>query len=411
MLTTNPKNAAEIAVIAASFASIIVVYFMIGAAGYGDNPDNYNMLRSWQEMAANGIYVPSRFQGNLPSELLLGTLAAIWGPIGSNALSLALSILSLVLAYFLLREISSNSIKIGLALSTVAVNPFWIKASTTSMDYIHPLPFFLGGILLLTNRLPIIAAVFLALAGGMRISYVPLAFVAFLYAMHVEPEHRNKTTILQSLFVFAFTCSLFYLPVFISSHLQLSFLNSARPTWQGFPGLIARWLYKTLYLYGLLGSLVFALLLVFNFRSRVDTADPGSSDTTRRFIRLSGAFIIFHLALFLYIPVRIEYLIPLLLALSGFFVVRNVSNVLLIALIVAEISYWFVSIDLIEVAHRYQDPCAPVIAIEAEIKPHIGHGILEPELSRRTNEMLCLQKYLLQPPLHIQDPLPIPARH
>ena len=159
------KSTLDITIIIGSFLSLIIAFTRIGFNGYGNNINNYSMLRSWQEMLANGIYVPSRFQGNLPSELILGSLAAIWGPVGSNSFSFILSILSLILAYRLFRKIESDPIKIGLALATVAVNPFWVEASTTSMDYIHPIPFFLAGILLVQNRNPKLLQYFLALLG------------------------------------------------------------------------------------------------------------------------------------------------------------------------------------------------------------------------------------------------------
>ena len=189
-------------------------------------------------MVANGIYVPSRFQGNLPSELLLGYLAAAWGPVGANGLSFILSISALILTYLLLRKIESNSITIGLALASVVVNPFWVLASTTSMDYIHPIPLFVGGILLLQKRLPIIAALCMAVAGAMRLSYAPLGLGALVIAFYVESDSQRRSVILQSLAVFIFTTSLIYLPVFVASHLRLAFLGSSRPVWQGIPGLI-----------------------------------------------------------------------------------------------------------------------------------------------------------------------------
>ncbi len=404
------KNTLDITVIIASFLSLIIAFTRIGFNGYGNNINNYSMLRSWQEMLANGIYVPSRFQGNLPSELILGSLAAIWGPVGSNSFSFILSILSLVLAYRLFRKIESDQIKIGLALATVAVNPFWVEASTTSMDYIHPIPFFLAGILLVQNRIPIIAAIFFAVAGGMRISYAPLGFGTLLFALYMDSDKQQRDIILQSLLVYIIFVSVIYLPVFISAHLQLSFLSSARPVWQGILGLIARFAYKTIYLYGVIGTIIVFISFVLPLR-RQKVADYKSVRADKLiFYKVCVGFIIFHLLLFLYIPVRIEYLIPVLLAFAGIFIARDVHNAVLLALVIAEVSYWFVSIDLLEVRHMNADPCAAVVAVEASFKPHLGQGVLVDELTGKTSELLCLPKLLLEQPVDIRDRLPVPAR-
>jgi len=397
------QNTLDTAVIIGSFLSLIIAFTRIGFNGYGDNVNNYGMLRSWQVMVANGVYIPSRFQGNLPSELILGSLATIWGPVGSNSFSFITSIISLILAYYLFRKIESDQIKIGLALATVAVNPFWVEASATSMDYIHPIPFFLAGILLVQNRIPVIGAIFLAVAGGMRISYAPLGFGALLFALYMDSDKQQRNIILQSLLVFIIFMSIIYLPVFISAHLQLSFLGSARPVYQGIPGLIARFAYKTIYLYGFIGTII--VCLSFILPSRYEFIH----DNKMIFYKICLIIIIFHLFLFLYIPVRIEYLIPVLLAIAGMLIVRNVHNALLLGIIISEVSYWFVSVDLLEVRHVNSDPCAAVVAAEASFKPHLGQGLLVGELTGKTNELLCLPKILLEQPVEVRDRLPVPA--
>ena len=118
--------------------------------------------------------------------------------------------------------------------------------------------------------------------------------------------------------------------------------------------------------------------------------------------------IVYHLILFFYIPVRIEYLLPLLMGVAGIFVVRNVSSVLMIGLIIAELSYWFVSIDLLKIEYKNNDPCAAIIALSATLKPHLTPGVLVPALTNNTNELLCMPRFLLEPPANIKDRLPKP---
>src|ERR1700733_6752658 len=95
------------------FLSIILIaavcyftlFLIISRNGYGDNIDNYTMLRSWQEMVGNGVYVPSRYQGNIPSEIALGFLASMFGPIGANGFSFALSIIALGILFHFFTEV------------------------------------------------------------------------------------------------------------------------------------------------------------------------------------------------------------------------------------------------------------------------------------------------------------------
>jgi len=388
-----------------------VTFVLISHNGYGDNGDNYGMLRAWQEMIARGIYVPSRFQGNLPSELVLGYLAALGGPAAANGFSFVTSIVALsICGYFFLRR-SANSLSVVLAVISIALNPFWMNAASTSMDYVQAIAFFLAGCLLLERGFPVVAALLLALAGACRVTYAPLGLAALAFAGYLSPGKDQRRVVWQSLCVFICVCALFYLPVSIASHLTLGFLQSARPVEQGFAGLIARSLYKSAYLYGLPGSVVvlYGLRRAFGGQGEELRKSPGTALTwSRGFDYACLGVIGFHVALFLYIPVRIEYLLPVVIAVAGLLLRRSVPRVVLVALVAAELSYWFISVDLLRVEHRYRDPCAPVQAVGAVLEPHVVPGVLLPRLLHQTDEGRCLPQFLLVKPLDIHDRLPRP---
>jgi hypothetical protein len=409
MKAINLRSSIDALFVVIAFLSLLIAFAMIGFNGYGDNGNNYGMLRTWQEMVANGVYVPSRFQGNLPSELLLGYLAAAAGPVGANGLSLVLSALSLILAYRLFREVEPDRLKIGLTLAVVAINPFWVRASTTSMDYVHPIPFFLAGLLLIRKGMPTIAALCLAVAGGMRLSYAPLGLGVLLIALSVETEKHGRSVLVQSIVEYIVIVCLIYFPAFLSSHLKMTFLGSARPTEQGFLGLLARWAYKDIYLYGVLGTAIvgtiagLVIVRALNGKYHLSRAEI-------TFERACLAFIAFHLFLFLYIPVRVEYLFPVLIAMTGVFLIRSVPSILLIALIVAEGSYWFFSIDVLQLQRVDHAPCEAIHGVGAQFKPHISEGVLVAELTGKTDELRCYPKGLLRAPEDIRDRLPVPSR-
>jgi hypothetical protein len=317
-----------------------------------------------------------------------------------------MSICALCLMFYLFYALKQDWKTSALAVATVAANPFWVNASSTTMDYIHPIPIFLLGLFLLQKRWPVIAAVLFAISGGDRISYAPMGLLALCWAWWRENDPGRRELILQSLVVFAVIGSLIYLPVFISSHLQLTFLGSARPS-QSLFGYAARWAYKSLSLYGVLGTIIVAAIFVNLFVARRREANIlTSADGT--FFMICVLVIAYHLVLFFYIPVRIEYLLPLLMGVAGIFVVRNVSSVLMVGLIIAELSYWFVNIDLLKIEHENDNPCAAVIALSATLEPHLTPGLLVPALTNNTNEQLCMPQFLLERPANIWDRLPKP---
>jgi hypothetical protein len=387
---------------------ILAAFVLISRNGYGDNLNNYGMLRSWQVMVANGIYTPSRFQGNLPSELIIGTLASLFGPYGPNSFSLIMSIFALCLSFYFFYQLNQDWKTSALAVATIAANPSWVNASSTSMDYVHPIPIFLFGLFLLQKQWTVIAAVLFAIAGGDRISYVPMGLLALCWAWRREIDPGRRKLILQSLVVFAVIGGLIYVPVFISSHLRLTFLGSARPPQsQGLFGYAARWAYKLLYLYGVLGTMVVAAILATLFLARrLDSHIVNSDEGT--FLATCVLVIVYHLILFFYIPVRVEYLLPLLIGVAGIFVVKNASAVLMVVVIIAELSYWFVSIDLLRIEHQNDNPCAAVIALSARFEPHLARGVLVPALTNNTNELLCMPQILLERPANIKERLPKP---
>ena len=53
--------------------------------------------------------------------------------------------------------------------------------------------------------------------------------------------------------------------------------------------------------------------------------------------------------LFLYIPARVQYLMPAMLGFAALCAVWRVQRVALLGLALAQFSYWFVSIDLLQI--------------------------------------------------------------
>lgn len=387
---------------------------MIARNGYGDNLDNYRMLRSWQQMVLHGLYQPSRFQGNLPSELALGFGASQLGPLGTSLISALASLASLFMAWRLLGKLTDRRIA-AWALLPVAVNPYWVLASCTAMDYVHPLPFYLLGVYLLIERRSHLAVLALGLAAGIRISFLPLGLLSLGWSFALERDRTQRRVWIEAALAFVVITGLIYVPAWISAHLGLSFLGSDRPTSQGLFGMLARWLYKSAYLYGLVGALIVVAIVVsvarMGWQWRRGAGDAWvRSSCERRVLVAATALIAFHIALFFYIPARVQYLLPALLGFAALCAVWRVPRSVLLGLALAQFSYWFVSFDLLQVQYASHDPCSGVHATHARLAPHLGPGVLAPlwHAEASAERMPCFRDMLLQAPDEIHEPLPPP---
>lgn len=405
------SRAVVLGVLCVAAAAYLTAFLVINRNGYGENLDNYLMLRAWQMMAGRGVYVPSRFQGNVPSELSLGFLASWFGPTGANALSFSLSLIALAACYALFAEFGTTRAGTALAVVTVAVNPFWVNAASTSMDYLHPLALFLVGVLCLRRDLTVLGAILLGVAAACRLSYAPLGLAALGLTIALRQDRAARFVALQAVCVFFAVAGLLFLPVFIFSHLTFAFIASARPDWQGLAGLLARGAYKHLYLYGLLGTgLVVAYLGAQGLRFVRSRGPASPPDRPRQvFVWICVAAILYHAVLFFYIPIRIEYLIPTLIAVAGLLVACRASTAMMAGLAALQVITWFVSIELIEVDHRYADPCAAVQAVAARFSPHLAEGVLWPRFRHDTIEATCMPIRLVERPADVHDRLPRPA--
>lgn len=387
--------------------AFLAAALVIGARGYGDDIDSYAMLQTWQTMLLDGVYQPSRFQGDIVPEFVIGFLASQFGPYGSNLMSLLLSLAAAVMCWRIFSQLTPDGRLAGAAVLTVVMNPFWIVCSATSVDYMYAITFSLLGIWLLIARWPGIGALAFAVATGSRISYAPLGMAAMIVAWVREQDRREKMTMLSAAIVYLVTGGLFYLPVLIASHLTFRFLTAARPIWQGFIGLAARFVYKAQGLYGMLGtSVVIAALAYYRDRRR----RAGMRFTQEQALAAACAWfvILFHLGLFLWIPVRVSYLLPVLIAAAAMFVLYQVDYRILLGICVLEIGLWFVRIDPLKIRHESQAPCAAVKAIGAEFSPHLARGRLLPLFEGDMPWAACGRAFLRIAPKTPVSPLPPP---
>jgi hypothetical protein len=85
---------------------LILCYGIFGLNGYGNIDSTYGLLNSWRWLIDHHRYVPSRFQGYLIPEIVVGFSSQIGSFYLSNFISSILSVSTLFTFYLLLRKIT-----------------------------------------------------------------------------------------------------------------------------------------------------------------------------------------------------------------------------------------------------------------------------------------------------------------
>jgi hypothetical protein len=240
-------------------------YALLTFSGYGNHDDIYRMIGTWRSLITEHRYVPSRFQGYLIPELVIGLSSQLGGFHLSNLVSAALAIATLFFLYRLLLRITTPLTAL-LAAAAVGSNPYWIIPATTSTDYVYPAFFFLLGLWLLCQERFRWAGIAFACAVSARLTYGPMGAIAFaFYFPYLRQNRALMGRFFQGVLLFLLGTIALYLPVFFASGMTLSFLGFASETSGGTFGILARFLYKNVYLWGLPA---FVVIAVFFFQQR-----------------------------------------------------------------------------------------------------------------------------------------------
>ncbi|MGV0028992.1 ArnT family glycosyltransferase [Phormidesmis priestleyi] len=376
---------------------LFIGYGVFALGGYGNDDDTYRMLSTWNTLISQGQYVPSRFQGYLIPEIAIGLASQIGGFFLANLVSVVLSIATLFIFYQLLCRITTPRVAV-LSVLAIGANPFWIIASATSIDYIYAAFFFVLGVFLLVDQKFKWAALIFAAAVSSRITYGPMAAIAyFLYFFYVQREFKTRSLLVQSFILFLIASAAFYLPVFFASGMTLSFLGIGPDASGGFVGIIARFVYKNIYFWGLPA---FVLLGAFLFQDRTDlarkiAANPFQNTQAEKLI-FYGAFlcVVYNQIMFFRLPHEYGYLFPVLFSVVYWIATsEKVKRIQYLSLlIVLQIVYGLIfNFDVIQ---TYQNDVNPKTVHSDSAKVHfsIKEGVLIRDLQWRST----YQKYQLE---------------
>jgi hypothetical protein len=272
-----------------------------------------------------------------------------------------------------------------------------LLAATTAMDYSYALFGLATGLWLLVHRRPWPAAVLLACSAGARLQFAPLAVFALGFWIVSDRTSRRETSLAVPLF--ALLCGLLYLPVSITHHLTLGFLRVSESETRTLLDHLSRFVYKASLLVGHVATLTIAVLvvgfLVAAVRGRARTELWRRPETL-----LAAGLAAVNLAVFLRYPLSVSYLIPLVFTLPFLLAALKAPPGALALVAVLQVSYWFVSPDLLKITHLHPEgPGRPVIATGARLSPHLEPGVIRADLERRQLfQEYYLRSYLIAEP-------------
>ena len=367
---------------------LVISYGIFALNGYGNDDDTYRMLNTWKILISEGRYVPSRFQGNLIPELTIGLASEIGGFYLANFISVVLSVSSLFIFYALLLRITTSLIA-ALSVLAIASNPFWIIISTTSMDYVYGAFFFISGLFILIKEKPRWAGLLFAAAVSSRLTYAPMVAIAFLLYFPYTQEKRNlRSSLIQGFLVFLVASGVFYLPVFFASGMSLSFLAIGPDASGGFIGIIARFIYKNIYFWGLPASVLWIIFFIQekSIHQKI-AANPFQKVRVEKLL-FQGALwcVVYNEIMFFRLPHEYAYLLPLLFSFTYFVAAsdRIKKTRYLSFLIGLQLLYGLIfNLDVLQTYQK--EPVAKTIHSDsAKIHASIKEGVLIRELNWRS---------------------------
>jgi hypothetical protein len=359
-----------------AFPMIFLLYVLLGLSGYGNDCDTYLMLKTGRNLLLTGFYVPSRTPGYLIPEIIIGGSSLLGGFYLSNVISALLGAGTLYLFWRLLRGIFTRSDAILITLS-VGLNPYFVIASSSSMDYVYSLFFGIAGITLLRTRKFFIAALAFSLAISARLSNSLIVGVVYAWFLHLRIRDEDANGFVRLILSggLAIVISmLLFVPSFVACNRTLGFLTYAIGNWT-FLGHLSRFLYKNIFLFGLFPFVVLMSSIVWKIivtRSQLSLSGTGL---------MALAIVLLHEVLFFKVPLEISYLLPLIFVIVPFWVfVFHPRKVALLALLGLTIVYsFFINIDVLNIKYN----ASGTEAIAAKIGLFIRPGVVVNDVSRR----------------------------
>jgi hypothetical protein len=347
--------------------------------GFGSDNDSYGELDAGKLTWAGGTPTMSRHPGYWLHEFIVYLLNNLGGSLLTNICTVIISLLILY-RFWVIASILEIQWRFPLALC-LAWNPWYLIASTSTIDYLWAVLFIVFCIEAFLTDKSILSGIFGGVATGFRLGSIFTISGALLFSLFKKFSFRGARKPLIAVSLASFLGLIFYIPSWITVGENLTFL-------QGHLGSDALWtlkmhigrvLYKPLYLFGIIADLLLLCHLFINWK-RI----RGVINDHRDFVKASIGAVIGTSLLYAKYPIEESYLlpaVPFLLILIG--ISTNGSHRWLPwSLVIASVSFWFVSFPLATPNHPGQ-------ASSATIGMRIETGVLVADIENRLKLIDC----------------------
>ena len=336
--------------------------YLCAIGGYGSDEDTLPMIGVFFGILESGNFMTSRFTGYPVAEIGIGFLSFYFGSFTVNLVTYLNLFFGLIFFYLSFnKKINYNDLILFLVVCTT--NSVIFFDNLEPMDYSWALIFFSSGLYFLSRKYYELAVVLFGLSIGVRINFALFVVGAVAFFPVIEKNYifRKFSIILISIFI---GC-LFYLPVWYHNQFGLEWLTAARPTEQGYLGLLARFTYKVVHS---IGILTFVTIFLFLFYKKI--SHKFLNDNKVLFV-----LILANLFLFLYIPAELSYL--QIFIISVYYLSTKIfSRRFLYIIIFLNLTTWFINFDIIKIKRTSDNICDPVNATGADFDFHIKKGSL-----------------------------------
>lgn len=329
------------------FLALFAIYGICSLFGYGNDGDTYAMLRTWKTLVTEFRYIPSRWQGYLVPELIIGLSSQIGGFYLSNLMSASASVAALGLLHKLLKTRLCHRTSILLIMG-IGLNPQWIIASSSSIDYVYSMFFFIAGTFLWIKDKPVWSSTAFALSVSSRITYGPVVLI--VYSASFLLKKYDTKTIIKSLFWFIIMSCLLYFPVFYSSGMNFSFLGFSSGQWS-FVQYTARFIYKNIYMWGL-PTFIFLLAVFIIELPSIKKGFKQYNQKEKTILYCLVLIFMYTELMFAKLPHEIAYLFPVLFIAAYFLTYFERSSLYLAVLIFLHILYCVVNFDVLNIQYK-----------------------------------------------------------
>jgi hypothetical protein len=371
-----------------------VYYLLVSFTGYGNDDDIFRVLASGQDLFLNHVYHPSRFQGYLIPEIVIGITSLIGGHYLSNFVSVVLAIAVLYLFHYFISKVFDREISLILTL-IVGFNPYFVIAATSSLDYIYGLFFLLLGILLLYKKRYLAATLAFALALSSRMANALLVGFVFGYFLVINyPVDKKEFWKIFATGFFALLLTLaLYIPVYIASDHTFRFFSYYIQGY-GWTGYVTRFIYKNIAFIGLISTLFLYGVIAYNlFKKRIQF---------KRSVLLFFvvAAIIVEQLKFLKIPIQLSFLLPTFMLMVTLYPYLLKTKLALYVMLCLTLFYSVVNIDFLKftyVLDKGATDGTTLVANGAEIGLFINPGIIIQDIKDREPSRITYFKEMKLP--------------